>query len=156
MNHTEYMQEWRKRNSDREKEIQRECYARNREDRKRRMREYRAANRERVRAEALARHNRRFATEPEYREKHRLTVQLARAYARFGKSALSRFYQAEIAAFYRSRPVGMDVDHIHPLRIIEGKEHIACGLHVPWNLQYLTPSENKSKGRKLETHWRPT
>jgi hypothetical protein len=43
----------------------------------------------------------------------------------------------------------MEVDHVHPFRVMEGKEHVACGLHVPWNLQYLTVKENRTKGSKL-------
>lgn len=50
---------------------------------------------------------------------------------------------AAIEAFYAARPVGMEVDHIIPL---QGKN--VSGLHVHWNLQYLTPAENAAKGNK--------
>ncbi len=50
----------------------------------------------------------------------------------------------KIKEIYRNCPEGYEVDHIHPL---QGK--FICGLHVENNLQYLTVSENRSKGNKF-------
>jgi len=58
---------------------------------------------------------------------------------------ISKHYKAEIASFYSSRPKNMTVDHIIPL----GHENVS-GLHVPWNLQYLTRSENSKKYRSFD------
>ena len=37
-----------------------------------------------------------------------------------------------------------EVDHIIPLQ-----NKIVCGLHVPWNMQVITRSENRTKSNKL-------
>lgn len=49
-------------------------------------------------------------------------------------------YEKALKEIYMSRPEGYEVDHIIP---IHGS--IVCGLHVPWNLQYLPKSDNRRK-----------
>jgi len=55
----------------------------------------------------------------------------------------------KIKEIYKNCPKGYEVDHIIPLN-----NSIICGLHVEWNLQYLTVRENRQKGNKLlcQTH----
>ncbi len=60
------------------------------------------------------------------------------------KQPISKFFRKEIEEIYSNRPEGMEVDHIIPRN---GK--IVSGLHVPWNLQYLSKSENNQKSNKI-------
>lgn len=50
----------------------------------------------------------------------------------------------EIKNIYLNCPDGYEVDHIVPL---QGTN--VCGLHVSYNLQYLTKNENRAKGNRL-------
>jgi len=66
------------------------------------------------------------------------------AYQRIRKALLSHpintKYLAELADVYRDCPEGLEVDHIIPL-----KNKRICGLHVPWNTQYLDRVSNARK-----------
>lgn len=76
------------------------------------------------------------------------TTAYARAYQLAKKQAMPKWLTTEqveiIEAFYVNRPDGYHVDHIVP---IKGKT--VCGLHVPWNLQYLRAAENIAKSNKM-------
>jgi hypothetical protein len=57
-----------------------------------------------------------------------------------------------IEAIYRQRDIitkqtgiAHEVDHIHPV-----KHSKLCGLTVPWNLQIIPASENRSKSNKID------
>lgn len=112
---------WQRENRERYRVMNREYYAKNLERERARKRKYYAEN-PGVAKDSRDRRNRIVAGQ-----------------------AIAKAHRKETVAFMRACPPGHHVDHIVPLR---GKS--VCGLHVPWNLQYLSAARNLSKGNKLQ------
>lgn len=58
---------------------------------------------------------------------------------------ISKRFKEEIIYWYENRTSGEQVDHQIPLN-----HPLVCGLHVPWNFQYLTEEANQLKSNKWE------
>jgi hypothetical protein len=132
------------------KEINRLYYLKNKKTRKEKIKLYILNNKEkRIETNRLYNLNNK-EKKREYNIKYKLKnphIQKAiLAKRRAAKlKATPKFANLEkIKEIYKNCPKGYHVDHIVPL---QGKE--VCGLHVEWNLQYLTPSDNHSKSNKL-------
>jgi hypothetical protein len=114
--------EWQASNLDRAKANKKRWYADNEDHEKARAAKWKKDNRGRVNANTANRRARLLQATPPW---------------------LTTEHKKKIREFYEACPDGYQVDHIEPLK---GKN--ACGLHVPWNLQYLTALDNNKKGNR--------
>lgn len=106
-------------------------YLKNKEAKKKYVAEWKKANAAKVNATCMKRHAYKLKATPDW----------------LSDDELWMIEEAYHLAKLREKVVGgkWHVDHIIPLR---GK--IVCGLHVPWNLQVITASENCSKRNSFE------
>jgi hypothetical protein len=151
---------WRKANPERVKELAAQSYARSKEHWEERL----AAGREQYRRNADKIIARQRASREKNPELHRERV---RRHYRENKAKFPAYVAARKARKLRATPpwadmgaiaavyeeahritvetgVPHEVDHIHPLQ----GEHL-CGLHVHWNLQILTRTENRKKAASV-------
>lgn len=112
---------WFRANPERKKELYREWCKNNPEKYKARVKRLREQN-----AEYYKQYNRSYGRKKRVKEATPKWVD-----------------KKQLKKIYMERPEGFHVDHVIP---INGKG--VCGLHVPWNLQYLPASVNIKKGNK--------
>ena len=144
-------------NADKIKETALEYRENNREREQARSRKWQSKNRDRVR-EINKKY--RASNEDKLRERQQYynaaKPWLRAAYAANRRAAKNKATppwadQAAIAAIYaKAAASGLTVDHIIPL-----KHPAVCGLHVLWNLQLLSSSENSRKCNRFEQKGAP-
>lgn len=140
-----YLKGWKERNPDRVRELRRASAKRTREANYKRQSAWSKENAAAMRASR----KKWIVNNPDKRAASIRSRQLAQSYAE--PSWLSKEQKKQIVAFYteaarltKEKGIPHEVDHIIPIR---GKQ--VCGLHVPWNLQVLTSSENRRKSARV-------
>jgi len=136
-NNSDKIKEYREANSDSIKETRKEYRKANSDKIKEYAKEYAKDNPDKRNALAAKRRSKRLQATPPWLTNEHL-------------SAIRDFY-TESKTLEKTTGIKHHVDHIVPL---QGKN--VCGLHVPWNLQVLSASENIAKKNHYPDEWEDT
>ena len=127
----EYNKKWRDENGERLRENVRKWTAKNKERKSEAQRQWNKANQSKINKYSANRRATRLNATPAWlTDKHR--------------AEMAAIYK-EAVAMEKQTGILHHVDHIVPL-----KGENVSGLHVPWNLQILTATENMSKGNRIK------
>jgi hypothetical protein len=148
---------WRQANPERHRQNARNAYARNPEVYRERAKQWALDNPDQVKENA----KRTYTANPERSKrqarkwahdnpgKTRAILRRNRCSRNKAKIPLSKDHKTWMVQIYADCPEDMEVDHIYPVN-----NPVCCGLHVPWNLQYLDPITNRRKSNKLPENGR--
>jgi hypothetical protein len=153
-----YIKKWKKENPEKEKASDRRYEKKNKEKLLARNKDWRKRTPEKQRAYREKRKEYFRTWRRNNSDKHNARTAIRRAGLKNATPPwLTKEQKQEMAAFYKSAKTmqifheeKFHVDHIEPLKgVNENGEHVSCGLHLPWNLQVLTESENCKKKNKI-------
>ena len=146
MDRKEYQKQWRQQNKEKVAAYTKKWNEANKEKRRQIEKDWRERNPEKVK-EYNKKSGKKWAANNKGKRlasvRARQLAKKHRTPAWVNKSELESFY-LESARLTRETGIQYEVDHIIPLQ-----GETVSGLHVPWNLQILKKSENRSKGNKL-------
>ena len=146
MSRLEYQREWRQRNKEKVAAYSKKWVDANKEKRREIEADWKARNPDKVK-EYNKKAGQKWASNNKGKRQASIRArQLAkkdRTPSWVDKKELEKFYM-ESARLTKETGIVHEVDHVVPLQ-----GETVSGLHVPWNLQILTQSENRSKGNKL-------
>ncbi len=138
----EYSKQWRLDNPDIFKQYTKASYHKHKEKNKEVIQKYRENNKEKIKL--TVKRWQKLNKEEQRPKRAAILAKYRASKLQAVPPWLGRELKSEIKQIYIDCPKGYQVDHIVPL---QGKN--IRGLHVPWNLQYLTAEENQIKGNRF-------